>query len=163
MAAVVAAALLAEVAECRLGSDNDPVQPGGSGTTVVTPELVGEHVGAGGHPGPHGKDVDHNFEAEKSKELKKAGATRMGTNTWVGERLNEVKACLQASVVDPEYVAQKYKDLPSDADVCSDALADGKCGAALSISISSLSHARGLLPFQFAAFSSFSLEIGFPT
>ena len=53
----------------------------------------------------------------KSKELKKAGATRMGTNTWVGERLHELKACLQATVIDPEYVAQKYKDLPQDGEV----------------------------------------------
>jgi hypothetical protein len=32
---------------------------------------------------------------KKSCELKRAGATRMGTNTWVGERLLELKSCLQ--------------------------------------------------------------------
>ena len=46
----------------------------------------------------------------KSKELKKAGATRMGTNTWVGERLSELKSCLQQVVVDPEYIKENYKD-----------------------------------------------------
>lgn len=53
----------------------------------------------------------------KSKELKKAGATRMGTNTFVGERLVELHTCLQETVIDPQYVAQKYKDLPPDQDV----------------------------------------------
>ena len=52
----------------------------------------------------------------KSKELKKAGATRMGTNTFVGERLNEVKPCLQATMVDPEYMKQGYKDAPATAE-----------------------------------------------
>ena len=46
----------------------------------------------------------------QSKELKKAGATRMGSNTFVGERLEELKACLQATVVDARYVAEKYED-----------------------------------------------------
>lgn len=46
----------------------------------------------------------------KAKELVKAGATRFGTNTLVGERLLELKACLQATVVDEEYAAQNYKD-----------------------------------------------------
>ena len=50
----------------------------------------------------------------KSKELKKAGATRMGTNTWVGERLCELKNCLQQVVFDPAYIAENYKDLPTD-------------------------------------------------
>lgn len=50
----------------------------------------------------------------KSCELKKAGATRMGTHTWVGERLQELKACLQQTVVDPSYVKMNYKDLPDD-------------------------------------------------
>ena len=53
----------------------------------------------------------------KSCELKKAGATRMGTHTWVGERLEELKGCLQQVVVDPAYVAEKYKDVPADVDV----------------------------------------------
>ena len=43
-------------------------------------------------------------------ELVKAGATRMGTHTLVGERLLKLKGPLQRTVVDPEYVAQKYKD-----------------------------------------------------
>ena len=50
----------------------------------------------------------------KSCELKKAGATRMGTNTWVGERLLELKPCLQQTVVDPAYVGENYRDLPAD-------------------------------------------------
>ena len=53
----------------------------------------------------------------RSCELKKAGATRMGTNTWVGERLEELKGCLQQTVVDPAYMAEKFKDVPSDVDV----------------------------------------------
>lgn len=53
----------------------------------------------------------------RSCELKKAGATRMGTNSWVGERLEELKSCLQQVVVDPDYVAEKFKDLPADVDV----------------------------------------------
>eukprot|EP00966_Prymnesium_polylepis_P321600 7377905-Prymnesium_polylepis.1 len=46
----------------------------------------------------------------KSKELVKAGNTRFGTNTLVGERLVELKSSLQATVVDEEYAAQNYKD-----------------------------------------------------
>lgn len=46
----------------------------------------------------------------KAKELVKAGATRFGTNTLVGQRLLELKAALQATVVDEEYVKQNYKD-----------------------------------------------------
>ena len=53
----------------------------------------------------------------RSCELKKAGATRMGTNTWVGERLEELRTCLQQVVVDPDYAAEKFKDLPPDVDV----------------------------------------------
>lgn len=53
----------------------------------------------------------------KSCELKKAGATRMGTHTWVGERLEELKGCLQQSVVDPAYLAENYKDGPADVDI----------------------------------------------
>ena len=53
----------------------------------------------------------------RSCELKKAGATRMGTNTWVGERLEELRTCLQQVVVDPDYAAEKFKDLPADVDV----------------------------------------------
>ena len=48
----------------------------------------------------------------KRKELVKAGATRFGTNTLVGQRLQDVKDALVATVVDAEYVAEKYKDLP---------------------------------------------------
>lgn len=50
----------------------------------------------------------------KSKELKKISATHMGSASWVRERLQEVKSCLLATVVGPEYVAEKYKDLPPD-------------------------------------------------
>jgi hypothetical protein len=50
----------------------------------------------------------------RSCELKRAGATRMGTNTWVGERLLELKGCLQQTVVDTQYVAGNYKDLPAE-------------------------------------------------
>lgn len=46
----------------------------------------------------------------RQKELVKAGATRFGTHTLVGERLQELKPALQATVVDPEYVAKQYKD-----------------------------------------------------
>ena len=53
----------------------------------------------------------------KSCELKKAGATRMGTNTWVGERLVELRSCLQQAVVDPAFIAENYKDLPADFDM----------------------------------------------
>lgn len=53
----------------------------------------------------------------KSCELIKAGATRFGTHTLVGERLQQLKAPLQATVVDPTYVAQNYKDLPDDHDL----------------------------------------------
>ena len=41
----------------------------------------------------------------KAKEIVKAGATRFGTNTLVGERLLELKPALQATVVDTDYVA----------------------------------------------------------
>lgn len=46
----------------------------------------------------------------KSMELVKAGATRFGTNTLVGERLIELKAPLAQTVVDEEYVEQRYRD-----------------------------------------------------
>jgi len=45
-----------------------------------------------------------------SCELIKAGATRFGTHTLVGERLLKLKAALQRTVVDPDYLAAKYKD-----------------------------------------------------
>jgi hypothetical protein len=51
------------------------------------------------------KDLLH-----KACELVKAGATRFGTHTLVGERLLTLKGPLQRTVVDPEYAAQKYKD-----------------------------------------------------
>jgi len=44
----------------------------------------------------------------KAKELKKAGATRMGSHTFVGERLEELKSSLQATVVDERYTAENY-------------------------------------------------------
>lgn len=50
----------------------------------------------------------------KSKELVKAGATRFGTHTLVGERLMELKNALQQTVFDSNYVAEKYKDLPDN-------------------------------------------------
>ena len=53
-------------------------------------------------------------------ELKKAGATRMGTTTWVGERLLKLKGCLQSTVVDDAYTKQNYKDLPTDVEVSND-------------------------------------------
>ena len=43
-------------------------------------------------------------------ELIKAGATRFDTHTLVGERLLKLKAALQRTVVDPDYLAAKYKD-----------------------------------------------------
>ena len=49
----------------------------------------------------------------KAKELIKAGATRFGTNTLVGERLLELKSSLQATVIDEAYAAQNYKDKAS--------------------------------------------------
>ena len=45
-----------------------------------------------------------------SKELIKAAATRFGTNTMVGQRLLDLRQALQSTVVDEEYVKQKYKD-----------------------------------------------------
>lgn len=53
----------------------------------------------------------------KSKELIKAGATRFGTHTLVGERLQELKSVLQQTVVDPEYIAQNYADRADEAEV----------------------------------------------
>ena len=53
----------------------------------------------------------------RTKELVKAGGTRFGTNTLVGQRLLELKPALQQTVVDPDYVAQKYQDLPDDVEV----------------------------------------------
>ncbi|KAL3905737.1 MAG: hypothetical protein SGPRY_010812 [Prymnesium sp.] len=46
----------------------------------------------------------------KAKQLVKAGGTRFGTNTFVGERLLELKSSLLATVVDEVYAAQNYKD-----------------------------------------------------
>ena len=53
----------------------------------------------------------------RTKELVKAAGTRFGTNTLVGKRLLELKTALQQTVVDPDYVAQNYKDLPDDVEV----------------------------------------------
>eukprot|EP00966_Prymnesium_polylepis_P263740 6093272-Prymnesium_polylepis.1 len=68
----------------------------------------------------------------KSCELRKAGATRMGTNTFVGERLLKLKGSLQQTVVDPQYVAQGYKDLPPEQEVgyCGTVVREHKGGAA---------------------------------
>jgi hypothetical protein len=49
----------------------------------------------------------------KPKELVRAAATRFGTHTLVGERLQELKASLQATVVDTDYMAKNYKDSAS--------------------------------------------------
>lgn len=48
----------------------------------------------------------------KPRELIKAGGTRFGTNTLVGERLEELKGPMQATIVDELYTSQNYKDLP---------------------------------------------------
>ena len=63
----------------------------------------------------------------KSCELKKAGATRMGTNTFVGKRLEKLKGSLQ----NPEYVKQNYKDLPPDQEMsnCATVVREHKGGA----------------------------------
>jgi hypothetical protein len=53
----------------------------------------------------------------KTRELVKAGGTRFGTNTLVGSRLMELEVAMQQTVVDPDYVAQNYKDLPDDHDI----------------------------------------------
>ena len=49
----------------------------------------------------------------KKKELVKAATTRFGTHTLVGERLQELKPALQATVVDSSYVSKNYKDAAS--------------------------------------------------
>eukprot|EP00966_Prymnesium_polylepis_P271801 6279502-Prymnesium_polylepis.1 len=56
----------------------------------------------------------------------------MGTNSFVGERLIELKGSLQQTVVDPEYVAQNYKDLPADHETsnCATVTREHKGGAA---------------------------------
>ena len=68
----------------------------------------------------------------KSKELKKAGATRMGTNTFVGERLLELKSCLRQTVVDPVYEAENFKDLPDSVETsnCQTVSRENKAGTA---------------------------------
>ena len=52
----------------------------------------------------------------KSKELVRAVATRFGSHTLVGTRLIELNSSLQATVVDPDYVAHKYVDKTSKPD-----------------------------------------------
>jgi hypothetical protein len=52
----------------------------------------------------------------KTMALIKAAATRFGTNTLVGERLLQLRGCLQGTVVDEQYVKQNYKDAPGDAE-----------------------------------------------
>lgn len=68
----------------------------------------------------------------RSKELVKAGGTRFGTNTLVSQRLMELKSALQQTVVDPEYVAQNYKDLPDHVEVsnCGTSTRENKGGTA---------------------------------
>lgn len=46
----------------------------------------------------------------KKVELIKAGATRFGSNTLVGERPLKLKPALQQTVVDQAYVKENYKD-----------------------------------------------------
>mmetsp|Transcript_15173 Transcript_15173/g.32980 ORF Transcript_15173/g.32980 Transcript_15173/m.32980 type:complete len:89 (+) Transcript_15173:395-661(+) len=41
----------------------------------------------------------------------------MGTNTFVGERMEELRGCLQQTIVEPEYVQENYKDLLADQEV----------------------------------------------
>ena len=53
----------------------------------------------------------------KAKELKKAGATRMGSHTFVGERLEELKSSLQATVVDERYTAEHYLDMSDEREI----------------------------------------------
>lgn len=53
---------------------------------------------------------------KKSLELRRAAATRFGTNTLVGARQLELKSSLQASVVSEEYQKMQYKDLPDAID-----------------------------------------------
>ena len=52
----------------------------------------------------------------KPLELLKEGATRFGTHTLVGERLLKLQGPLQRTVVLPEYLAQKYKDVGDTAE-----------------------------------------------
>ena len=68
----------------------------------------------------------------KTKELKKAGATRMGSHTFVGERLEELKGCLQATVVDPRYTAENYADKNDEREIsnCGVSLREHKGGTA---------------------------------
>lgn len=53
----------------------------------------------------------------KRKELVKAGATRFGTHTLVGMRLQKLRNSLQQTVVDPEYVSQNHKDAPDEMEI----------------------------------------------
>lgn len=48
----------------------------------------------------------------KVLQLVKAGATRFGTNTLVGARLLQLRNVLQCTVMDEDYVKQKYVDKP---------------------------------------------------
>lgn len=69
---------------------------------------------------------------KRKRELVKAGGTRFGTNTLVGKCLLELKPALQQTVVDPDYVAQNYKDLPDDEDTsnCERSVRQNKGGTA---------------------------------
>ena len=73
----------------------------------------------------------------RGKELVKAGGTRFGTNTLVGKRLLDVKAALQQTVVDPDYVAQNYKDLPDEEDLsnCEKTTRQNKGGTAKALAL----------------------------
>lgn len=68
----------------------------------------------------------------KVYEIIKPGATRMGTHTLVAERLIKLKSALQATVVDPDYVAQNYKDLPDEMEMgnCEKIVREHKAGSA---------------------------------
>lgn len=46
----------------------------------------------------------------KRRELVKAGETRFGTHTLVGERLLSLQTALQQTIYDPDYVKENYKD-----------------------------------------------------
>lgn len=51
-----------------------------------------------------------------AKELLKSGATRFGTHTIVGRRLQELKGPLQSTVVDNEYTRENYADKADEAE-----------------------------------------------
>lgn len=68
----------------------------------------------------------------KTYELIKAGATRFGTHTYVGERLLKIKNALKQTVVDDEYLAENYKDAPNEVEEtnCTRQVRENKGGTA---------------------------------